>query len=49
MAGSVIDGAAEDSRGEIMPDQRFVVNPIENLSPVAFSCGRRTHGVHDKT
>lgn len=38
MAG-VIDGAAEDGRGEIMPDQ-ICSEPPENLSPVAFSWGR---------
>ena len=37
MAG-VIDGAAEDGRGEIMPDQ--IRGPPENLSPVAFSWGQ---------
>lgn len=37
MAG-VIDGAAEDGRGEIMLDQ--IREPPENLSPVAFSWGQ---------
>ena len=35
----VIDGAAEDGRGEIMPDQ-IRGEPPENLSPVAFSWGQ---------